>query len=145
MSKVKKLRNRDQVKAYVTVFICLGSKAVHLELVSDLTTSGSIAVLRRFIARRGKCQLIQSDNGANLVGAKNEFKKILDTLKSDCHNSKVSRYLNEKGAQWRFIPAASPHFGQIWKAAVRSFKNYEAILNFILSHPYHQIQMTYKC
>ncbi|XP_063980959.1 uncharacterized protein LOC135164492 [Diachasmimorpha longicaudata] len=113
-----------QVKAYVAVFICLVSKAVHLELVSDMTTSGFIVSLRRFIARRGRCYLIQSDNGSNFVGARNEFKELLDTLKAEGHNSKVSMYLNEEGIKWRFIPPASPHFGGIVEAAVRSFKHH---------------------
>ncbi|XP_015122817.1 uncharacterized protein LOC107045170 [Diachasma alloeum] len=122
--KEKKHRNRGQVKAYVAVFICLVSKAVLLELVSDMTTSGFLAALRRFIARRGRCQLIQSDNGTNFVGARNELKQLLDTLKSEDHNSEVSTYLNEKGIKWGFIPPASSHFGGIWEAAVRSFKHH---------------------
>ena len=42
------------IKAYVCVFVSLSVKAVHLELVSDLSTDAFIATLRRFIARRGK-------------------------------------------------------------------------------------------
>ena len=41
------------VKAYLCIFISLTVKAVHLELVSDLTSEAFIAALRRFIARRG--------------------------------------------------------------------------------------------
>ena len=41
------------VKSYVCVFVSLSVKAVHLELVSDMTTDAFIATLRRFIARRG--------------------------------------------------------------------------------------------
>ena len=40
------------VKAYICVFVCFSVKAVHMELVSDLTTDSFIAALRRFIARR---------------------------------------------------------------------------------------------
>ena len=42
------------IKAYICVFVSMSVKAVHLELVSDLTTEAFIATLRRFIARRGK-------------------------------------------------------------------------------------------
>ncbi|XP_043496357.1 uncharacterized protein LOC122520328 [Polistes fuscatus] len=49
------------------------TKAVHLELVNDLTTEAFLAALRRFMARRGKCSDIYSDNATNFVGAANEL------------------------------------------------------------------------
>ncbi|XP_062556905.1 uncharacterized protein LOC134221734 [Armigeres subalbatus] len=50
-------------KAYLAVFVCFTTKAVHLELVGDLSTQGFLAALRRFIARRGMPAHIHSDNG----------------------------------------------------------------------------------
>ena len=50
--KERKDRNRRKIKVYVAVVVCLAVKAVHLELVSDLTSEAFIAALRRFIARR---------------------------------------------------------------------------------------------
>ncbi len=41
------------VKAYLALFVCLATKAVHLEIVSDLTTEAFLASLKRFISRRG--------------------------------------------------------------------------------------------
>ena len=63
------VRKPTVIKAYVCVFVSLSVKAVHLELVSDLTSEAFIATLRRFISRRGKPSLIWSDNGTNFVGA----------------------------------------------------------------------------
>ncbi|XP_055528086.1 uncharacterized protein LOC129720624 [Wyeomyia smithii] len=54
-------------KAYIAVFVCFASKAVHLELVSDLSTDAFIAALRSFIAHHGMPSEIQSDNGARTV------------------------------------------------------------------------------
>ncbi|XP_043496375.1 uncharacterized protein LOC122520342 [Polistes fuscatus] len=48
----KQHRNRGRVKIYVA-FVCFSTKAVHLELVSDLTTEAFLAALHRFMARRG--------------------------------------------------------------------------------------------
>ncbi|GFW18289.1 uncharacterized protein TNCV_4008281 [Trichonephila clavipes] len=50
-------------------------KTVHIELVSDLTSQAFIAALKTFMARRGKCAKLFSDNGKNFVGASNEIKK----------------------------------------------------------------------
>ena len=56
-------------KGYVTVLVCLATNAVHLELVSDLSTSAIVATLRRFIGRRAIPSTIWSDQGMNFVRA----------------------------------------------------------------------------
>ncbi|XP_024878636.1 uncharacterized protein LOC112458998 [Temnothorax curvispinosus] len=74
--KEKKHRNRNKIKIYVAVFVCLAVKAVHLEIVSDLTTEAFIACLKWFFARRGRAQVIQSDNGTNFLGTSNHLKEM---------------------------------------------------------------------
>ncbi|GFW71904.1 integrase catalytic domain-containing protein [Trichonephila clavipes] len=54
-------------------------KAIHFEIVSDITTEVFLAALKRFVARRGRPIEIYSDNGRNFVGAMNK-KKILKAL-----------------------------------------------------------------
>ncbi|XP_068965518.1 uncharacterized protein [Bombus flavifrons] len=122
--KEKRDRNRRQVKVYVAIFICLAVKAVHIELVGDLTSESFIAALRRFIARRGFCSTIHSDNGSNFIGANNELKELHELLKSEDHNERVTTFLANKQIKWRFIPPHSPHFGGLWEAAVKSFKHH---------------------
>jgi hypothetical protein len=75
------------VKCYVAIFICLAVKAIHLELVSNLTSDVFIAALRRFIARRGKCLNLYSDNGTTFVGAHHE----LLTLRKLLHREHISQ------------------------------------------------------
>ncbi|XP_065095410.1 uncharacterized protein LOC135717333 [Ochlerotatus camptorhynchus] len=58
-------RRPTLVKSYVAVYVCMATKAVHLEGVSDLSTDAFMASLRRFIARRGMVQEIHSDNATN--------------------------------------------------------------------------------
>ena len=95
--KEKKLRNRGKVKVWVSIFVCLATKATHMELVSELTTAAFLAALRRFFARRGECTNIYSDNATNYVGAKNELDTLFGLLNSKEHNACVSSKLAERG------------------------------------------------
>jgi hypothetical protein len=106
--KEKRDRNRRQIKVYVAIFVCLAVKAVHIELVGHLTSEAFIAALRRFIARRGFCSTIHSDNDANFIGTNNELHELHDLLQSDDHKSKVHTFLSDKQIEWRFIPPSFP-------------------------------------
>lgn len=115
-------RNRTKVKTYVSVFVCFATKAVHLELASDLSTEAFLSCLKRFFARRGLSQSINSDNATNFVGTNNEIKGLMKHLSYTIQEGKVKNYLLEQGVIWRFIPPRAPHFGGLWEAAVKSFK-----------------------
>ncbi|XP_039305157.1 uncharacterized protein LOC105203973 [Solenopsis invicta] len=100
------------------------NQAVHLEVVSELTSDGFIAALRRFIARRGLPQHIYSDNGTNFVGANNQLKEIYALLNSEEHKTRVSEFALEQRITWHFIPPLAPHFGGLWESTVKSFKHH---------------------
>lgn len=119
---VRPAPRRTAVKAYVAVFICMCTKAVHLELVTDLSTDRFLQALRRFIGRRGRCTDIYSDNGTNFVGARNQLKQLFQLLKSKEHHEKIAKECVKDHIQWHFNPPSAPHFGGLWEAAVRSAK-----------------------
>lgn len=105
------------VKVYIAIFVCFTTKAVHIELVGDLTSNTFISALRRFIARRGKPSDIYSDNGTSFVGAYNEIGKF---LKSNC--SSLPECLANDNINFHLCPPYSPHFGGLWEAGVKSIK-----------------------
>ncbi|CAK9830531.1 hypothetical protein ANTRET_LOCUS7686 [Anthophora retusa] len=122
--KEKKFRNRNKLKCYVVVFVCFATKAIHLELATDLTTESCLGALKRFLARRGKPCHVYSDNGTNFVGAKNEIAQTHALLQSDEYKNKFRKFLTQENIEWHFSPPRSPHFGGLWEAAVRSFKKH---------------------
>lgn len=100
---------RRKAKRWVALFTCLTVRAVHLEIVENLTTDSALMALRRFIARRGCPLCIYSDNGTAFVGAS----KMLPELYEFCANHKI---------EWRFIPPSAPFMGGCWERLVRSVK-----------------------
>ena len=113
-------RGQRTYKGYVALFVCLSTRAVHLELVSDCSTEAFLAALRRFTSRRGLCAVIQSDRGTNFIGAARELRDMLVHL--DTGHDLISSTLLKDGIEWRFNPPAAPHFGGLWEAAVKSTK-----------------------
>ena len=118
----KKGRGAKYVKAYICVFVCMVTKAIHLEVASDLTTDAFIAALKRFIARRGLPREINSDNATNFVGANRKLNQFYYQINNINKSSTISDYLHDKGITWKFIPPVSPNFGGVWEAAVKSMK-----------------------
>lgn len=102
------VRKPTVVKAYACVFVSLSIKAVHLELVSDLTSDVFISCLRRFIARRGKPSLIMSDNGTNFVGANRGLKEFDQFVQLQKTQKEISEFCSNHNIQWKFIPEHAP-------------------------------------
>jgi len=102
--KEKKYRNRVRIKIYICVFVCMIIKVIHLEIVNDLSFSGFIAALRRFVARRGVREHIYSDNRINFVGANNQLREMYALLNSEEHKDHINRYASEYKITWHFIP-----------------------------------------
>lgn len=109
-------------KAYICLFVCLSTKAIHLELVSELSTTAFMATLRRFIARRGKPATIFSDNATNFVGARNELNNLGQFLTAN--NQTIANSITNENITWKFIPPRSPNFGGLWEAGIKSTKHH---------------------
>ncbi|XP_058840959.1 uncharacterized protein LOC131696437 [Topomyia yanbarensis] len=101
----RKIKKGSPIKSFVAIFVCLVTKATHIELVYDLSTAAFIAALHRFIARRGKPNLIECDNAKHFKGTAREL-------------ADLSRQFTHSNTR------AHPHFGGVWEAAVKSLKHH---------------------
>ena len=102
----------------------LSVKAVHLELVSDLTSEAFIACLTRFIARHGKPSLMWSDHGTNFMGTARKIRELVEFLETQRAQTTIFEFCSTHGIQWKFILEHAPHFGVLWEVAVKSLKTH---------------------
>lgn len=116
-------RGAKTSKAYICIFICMAVKAIHLELVSDLTSEAFIAAFKRFVARRGRCKEIWSDNGTNFVASNKELASMWQEAGLEIPGTAATELAND-GTQWHFTPPYSPNFGGLWEAGVKSVKQH---------------------
>lgn len=121
--RTTKGRGYKSTKGYIAVFICLATKAIHLECASDMTAETFLAAFRRFTARRGTVANMYSDNGTNFVKA-NTLLQCKSRDEEDEFNNTVFSAIRKTGTQWHFIPPASPNFGGLWEAGVKSVKTH---------------------
>ena len=108
---------RKRVKRYGVIFTCLTSRSIHLETVIDLSTGSFINALRRFICIRGTVKVIRADQGTNFVGASNEFKSAIKSMKVQRVKDSLIQYSCDY-VHFNFnVPSAS-HFGGCWERRI---------------------------
>lgn len=115
-------RNAPSQKAFIVLFICLATKAIHLELATSMSTESFLAAIDRFFSTRGLSNKMYSDNGSNFIGAAREFRELQELLNSEDHKTKIETHCSNKFVEWKFIPPRAPQFGGIWESAVKLTK-----------------------
>ena len=106
-------RNTPERKRWAVVFICLVTKAIHIEILEKMDTSSFKLALARFFSIRGQCTRLRSDRGSNFIGAHNQEKFDLQSLQGDAAKN---------GCEWTFNPPHSSHFGGIWERSIHSIR-----------------------
>ncbi|GFU33236.1 integrase catalytic domain-containing protein [Trichonephila clavipes] len=111
--------NQGTRKSYVSLFTCAVTRAVHLELVSDMSTKCFLLALRRFLARRGNCKVIYSDNARTFKAAERELAYFANILK----DSEFQNFVADKGIHWKFIVERAPWWGRFYEPLVKTIKD----------------------
>lgn len=107
-----KRRGIQSTKSYICLFVCFATKALHLELASDLSSEAFLCAFRRFISRRGRCSMIFSDCGTNFVGAR---KQLFSLFQNAAETENI---------EWKLHPPSGPHFSGLAEAGVKSVKTH---------------------
>ncbi|XP_060868578.1 uncharacterized protein LOC132943558 [Metopolophium dirhodum] len=109
-------------QAYICLFVCMTTKALHLEVASDLSSETFLMAFCRFISRRGPIEQIHSDCGTNFKGAANLLQPVDQFTHSKEYQNQCQAYLTARNISWHFNPPSAPHFGGLWEAGVKSVK-----------------------
>ena len=109
---------KSQDKAYIALFTCAVTRAIHLELVTDMTTEKFLLAFRRFVSRRGLCNTIYSDNAKTFKRAHKELNVLWDSLSS----KELQEFFAARRISWKFIAEKAAWWGGMWERLVWSVK-----------------------
>ena len=102
-------------KVWVCLFTCLAVRAVHLELINDMSAEQFLLCLRRFIARRGKPKEIISDNASQFKLAKSTVDEAWQFATT---SPDTQSYLANEEITWSFIIELAPWMGGFYERLV---------------------------
>ncbi|XP_061729961.1 uncharacterized protein LOC133534733 [Cydia pomonella] len=120
--KSSSLRNAKIEKCFLCIFVCLSTKAVHLEVVSQLSVEAFVAALTRFVSRRGLPNLLRSDCGTNYTGTNKYLKELYSFLRQK--QPEIDRECVKREIKWLFNAPSSPNHGGLFEAAIKSAKTH---------------------
>lgn len=109
-------RPKTESKAYLALYACSLTRAVHLDLLKSLETSEFIASLKRFVARRGRPETIYSDNGSTFEAAEKWLLKVQQ-------DERFHEFLSSRAIKWRFNLSRAPWWGGQFECLIGLFKN----------------------
>lgn len=102
---------KDISKAWICLFTCLVVRAVHAELVVDMTTMSFLMALRRFFAIYGRPESIICDNAPQFKLGASVVNKVMET------------FAVKDAILWKNIPEYSPWAGGVYERMVGILKS----------------------
>ncbi|XP_067223126.1 uncharacterized protein [Chanodichthys erythropterus] len=117
------VKKRTKKKVWGVVYCCMASRAIHADLVDDLSAESFLQAYSRFTALRGHPRKLWSDRGTNFIGAKSALRDLHKHLA--CLEKVAIEDIAAKNGtewQWEFHPADSPHRNGAAEAAVKLVK-----------------------
>ena len=105
----------ESKKTWICLYTCCVTRAVHLDVVPDMSAATFIRSLNRFCARRGLPHKFLSDNGKT-------FKAAAKMTEAIVTHPDVKRYLSEISVEWCFNLEKAPWWGGVFERPIKSTK-----------------------
>ncbi|XP_065062391.1 uncharacterized protein LOC135689168 [Rhopilema esculentum] len=103
-------------KVYIALFTCATTRALHIEVVPDMTTNTFLLCLKRFVSRRGIPRIIVTDNAKTFKAASKILVKLFKSRE-------ISNYLTDRKIRWKFNLAKAPWWGGFYERLIRGIKS----------------------
>ena len=104
-------QGKQEVKVYLCLFTCATTRAIHLEIVQDLSAQTFLLAFCKFAAWRFLPSIMISDNGSTYLSAAEELHSLMQL-------PEVKEELSKKEVSWRFIPKIAPWYGEFWERLI---------------------------
>ena len=91
-------------KAWLCMFTCCVTCAVHIDVVTNLSSCSFFQCFKQLIARRGLLSKMISDNGST-------FKSALKILSSILEHPEVKKFMSGNRVKWIFNVERAPWWG----------------------------------
>ena len=104
-------------KVWLCLYTCSTTRAVHLDLVPDMTATTFMRSFKRFAARRGTPSRMISDNAKTFKTASATIRKILEA-------PEVKKYFAQLQVEWKFNIEKPPWWGGLFERMIKSAKHY---------------------
>jgi len=102
-------------KVWVCLFTCFTVRAIHIELVEDMSTKEFLLCLHQFVARRGIPRLIISDNAQQFKATQTVLTKAWRDVVTD---ERIQDFLAKQDIKWKFIIKLAPWMGGLYERLV---------------------------
>lgn len=109
---------RKELKYYGLLFTCMASRAVHVEILTDLSTDSFLNAFRCLVALRGPVKRLYSDRGTNFVGARRELEQAFNEMEEP-----LRKTLLEHQCEFIFNTPSASHMGGVWERQIRTIRN----------------------
>jgi transposase InsO family protein len=98
-------------KVYISLFTCAATRALHLEVVEDLSEETFLKAFRRFASRKSLPRTMVSDNGSTYL-------PVAEVLKRLFQSTSLKEAFHRRGVEWHFIPKRAPWYGGFWERLI---------------------------
>ena len=103
--------NTGESKVYICLFTCATTRAIHLEVVTDLSVETFMLAFRRFVSRKSLPHIMMSDNASTYLSAAEELRDMLNSKELEASLGRCS-------VTWKFIPKKAPWYGGYWERLI---------------------------
>ena len=103
--------------AYVVIFTCFVTRAIHIEIVLSNEAEGFLMALKRMVSVRGMPRHIFSDNAPYFKRAEKELKETLHK-----NNIILNDFADQYRLEWHYSTELHSEGGGVWERMVKAYK-----------------------